>query len=84
MFDYQWQDCDLSGQNCADTGTTRTRTRPPGSDVGDKIDVIVTATQRRRGCEPRPPRPTGKVLPAAPTNTVLPLISGTARSRARR
>ncbi len=43
-FGYQWQDCDPSGQNCANTGTNANTYSLTGSDVGHTVQVIVTAT----------------------------------------
>ncbi|HEY4827331.1 MAG TPA: fibronectin type III domain-containing protein [Solirubrobacteraceae bacterium] len=43
-FDYQWQDCDSSGQNCTNTGTDADTYALGASDVGHTVQVIVTAT----------------------------------------
>jgi hypothetical protein len=75
-FHYQWQDCDQNG-NCTDTGTDAPTYTPGPSDVGDTIDVIVTATNDAGATVPATSDPTATVLPAAPTNTELPQISNT-------
>ena len=43
-FDYQWQDCDAGGQRCASTGTDANTYTLGASDVGQTVQVIVTAT----------------------------------------
>ena len=43
-FDYQWQDCDANGQNCADTGTDTDGYVLGAGDVGHTVQVVVTAT----------------------------------------
>jgi hypothetical protein len=43
-FDYQWQDCDSGGQNCANTGTDTITYALTSADVGHTIRVIVTAS----------------------------------------
>jgi hypothetical protein len=75
-FDYQWQDCDQTG-NCTDTGTDAPTYTPGPSDVGDTIDVIVTATNDAGGRVPATSLPTESVLPPAPSNNGLPQISKT-------
>ena len=75
-FDYQWQDCDQNGQNCTNTGTDANTYTPGPNDVGQTIRVIVTATNDAGGSVPAASAPTATVLPAAPSNTGLPLING--------
>lgn len=44
-FTYQWQDCNSSGGSCANiTGATTNAYTLQAGDVGDTVDVIVTAT----------------------------------------
>ncbi|HUA05667.1 MAG TPA: fibronectin type III domain-containing protein [Solirubrobacteraceae bacterium] len=43
-YDYQWQDCDRNGQNCADTGSDANTYSLGQSDVGHTVQVLVTAT----------------------------------------
>ncbi len=75
-FDYQWQDCDQNG-TCTNVGADAPTYTPGPGDVGDTIDVIVTATNDAGGRAPATSGPTAAVLPAAPTNTELPQISNT-------
>lgn len=86
-FAYQWQDCEGAGEGCADiSGATSTSYALGASDVGHTIRVLVTATNSGgsttatsvasaavAAVPPPPPPPP----PAAPSNTVLPAISGT-------
>ena len=84
-YAYQWQDCDASGSNCVNiAGAKSAGVTLTSGDVGDTIRVIVTATNEGGSTAatsaatatvaslPSPPPP-----PAAPSNTVLPTISGT-------
>ena len=44
-FAYQWQDCDTTGKNCANTsGATAATYTLQSSDVGHTMTVVVTAT----------------------------------------
>ena len=43
-YDYQWQDCDQSGQNCTNTGTDISSYTLGQSDVSHTVQVLVTAT----------------------------------------
>lgn len=46
-FAYQWQRCDQAGANCADvTGATTSTYAVTSADVGAKLKVVVTATNR--------------------------------------
>lgn len=43
-FDYQWQQCDVDGNNCSDIpGATNPTYTPTSGDVGHRIKVAVTA-----------------------------------------
>jgi hypothetical protein len=84
-YAYQWQDCDPSGgESCSDiVGATSSSYMLAGSDVGHKLRVIVTATNAG-GSTSATSAMTSKAVagvkikppPPAPTNTVLPMISG--------
>ena len=43
-YGYQWLDCDVSGQNCTDTGDSAPSYTLTADDVGDTIRVIVFAS----------------------------------------
>ncbi|HEV3095357.1 MAG TPA: hypothetical protein VGY30_12720, partial [Solirubrobacteraceae bacterium] len=44
-YAYQWQDCNTSGEACANiAGATSTEYAPSGADVGHTIRVVVTAS----------------------------------------
>jgi hypothetical protein len=80
-FGYQWEDCDSSGDNCVPIGQATGSTYLLGSgDVGSTIRVVVTATNGT-GSTPATSAQTAVVqpAPAAPVNTALPTISGSAR-----
>ena len=84
----QWQSCDASGANCANvSGSTGTTYTLDSGDVGNTLRVRVTATNAGgstaatsdasdviAAATVTPPPPP----PAAPSNTALPTVSGTA------
>ena len=73
-YAYQWQDCSGSCSNIS--GATHTTYTLAGSDVGDTVRVIVTATNAS-GSTPATSAATGTVTaPPAPSNTAAPAISG--------
>ena len=43
-FGYEWQDCNQNGQNCSPTGTDANTYTLGTNDVGQTVQVIVTAT----------------------------------------
>ncbi|MGA9286132.1 MAG: hypothetical protein WBV85_11900, partial [Solirubrobacteraceae bacterium] len=84
-FAYQWQDCEASGEACSYiSGATSPSYVLGASDVEHTVRVLVTATNSGGSTAATsaastsvaavPPPPP----PAAPSNTVLPAISGTA------
>jgi hypothetical protein len=79
-YGYQWQDCDSQGNGCAGiTGAIGQSYTPTSSDVGDTIQVTVTATNDDGTGGPVSSPTTAAVLVAAPTNTTAPSIAGTAQ-----
>jgi hypothetical protein len=80
-FAYQWRRCDTSGGNCVDIVpfTSQTYTLV-SADVGSTVRVAVTASNAG-GSSTAVSDATGVVqaAPAAPVNTSLPAISGTAQ-----
>ena len=78
-YSYVWQHCSSSCSTIA--GATQSSYTPQASDVGDTVDVVVTATNAS-GSGSATSAQTSKVtapLPSPPTNTALPVISGVAQ-----
>ena len=80
-YTYQWQDC-ASASSCSNipTATGSSYALQP-SDVGDTVDVVVTA-KNAGGSSSATSARTGTVhapAPSLPINTALPTISGTAQ-----
>jgi hypothetical protein len=75
-FAYAWQDCDGSGENCSSIGTNSNSYTLTGSDVGEYVSVIVTASNSG-GHTTVTTASVGPVLPPPPANTVLPAIAST-------
>jgi hypothetical protein len=73
-FAYAWQDCDSSGANCSSIGTSSSSYTLIGTDVGKFVSVTVTASNAG-GRTPVTTASVGPVLPPAPVNTALPVIS---------
>jgi RHS repeat-associated protein len=77
-FGYQWQRCDAAGNNCADvagaTAQTYGLTTP---DVGAKLQVKVKGTNAA-GNSTASSATTAVIASAAPHNSAVPTISGTA------
>jgi Subtilase family len=78
-FVYQWRDCDGSGANCVDVpGATSSSYVLAASDVNSTIRVAVTASNAG-GSSTAVSAATAVVQPpAAPVNTSLPTVSGSA------
>ncbi|MGA2455221.1 MAG: hypothetical protein ABSG93_17050 [Solirubrobacteraceae bacterium] len=77
-YGYQWEDCNSSGEACANvSGATSATYKLSASDVGHTLRVVVTATNAG-GSTKATASATGTVVPLAPSNTVLPAVSGTA------
>jgi hypothetical protein len=86
-YTYQWQDCNTSSEDCSNiSGATSLNYKLTASDVGHTLRVTVTASNAGGStkassavtatvaAEPPPPPPP----PAAPSNTALPIVSGSA------
>ncbi|WP_445152678.1 hypothetical protein [Baekduia sp. Peel2402] len=74
-----WQRCDSAGANCAAiSGATATTYLVTSADVGKTIRVKVTATNSS-GSGNATSAQTAVVTAAAPVNTALPAITGTAK-----
>ncbi len=80
-FSYQWQDCSSSGKDCSNvSGAIASSYQLASSDVGHTVRVVVTASNEG-GATAASSAVTGTVVsseppPPAPTNTVLPSVSG--------
>ena len=76
-YDYQWQRCDASGNNCVDIpgATGSTYTLGP-DDVGSTIRVVVTAVNDAGSSSPATSPATGTIGQLAPSNITLPAVSG--------
>ncbi len=75
-YTYMWEDCGGSGNSCsAITGATSSSYTLQASDVGSTVEAVVTATNS--GGSVSATSATTQVLPLAPSNTKLPVISGT-------
>lgn len=78
-FSYEWEDCDSSNDPCTQIdGATSNSYTPQGSDVGDTIIAVVTATNGD-GTGTATSANTDPVLPPAPSNSTPPVITGTAQ-----
>ncbi len=79
-YAYSWRNCNSAGESCnkiAGAPTTSTY-RLPGSELGKRIQVQITATNSA-GMAMATSATTSVVEPGPPTNTELPAITGTAR-----
>ena len=80
-YAYQWQDCNTAGEACSSiSGATKSSYKLTVGDVGHTARVTVTATNAG-GSTPASSAATATVAaesPAAPVDTVLPAISGSA------
>ncbi len=80
-YAYQWQDCNTSGEACANvSGATSSDYTLRADDVGHTLRVAVTASNAG-GSSQASSDATATVAsspPQAPTNTVLPSMSGSA------
>ena len=79
-YAYQWQRCNSSGGSCAAiTGATAQTYTAASADVGSTLRVAVTASNSGGASSPASSAQSAVVKPAAPTNTALPAISGSAQ-----
>jgi hypothetical protein len=76
-YAYQWRRCDAAGANCADiSGETGSTYTLAAADIGSTIRVVVTATNAG-GSTPQASAATATVVPIAPSNSVIPAVTGT-------
>ena len=77
-YGYQWEDCNGSGEACANiSGATTSSHKLGSSDVGDTLRVVVTATNTG-GSAKATSAASAVVALTAPANTGLPVVSGSA------
>ncbi len=75
-YAYRWQDCNTSGQACANVaGATSASYKLTSADVGHTVVAVVTATNAG-GSGEAGSAPTATVTSPAPVNTGLPTITG--------
>ena len=79
-FDYQWQECVSSGEECSNIiGATSQSYTVGESTIGKEVRVLVTAVNTA-GSATTESSPTDAIAtPAPPSNTAVPAISGTAQ-----
>ena len=77
-FAYVWQDCPTGGGSCSTINDATSSYTLQQSDVGSTVKVVVTASNAG-GQNSATSNGLGPVLPAAPSNSVAPTISGTAQ-----
>jgi hypothetical protein len=79
-YGYQWMLCNAVGEGCASIASaTETKYVLGHEDVGDSLRVAVTGTNAE-GSATATSAQTAVVAPLAPSNTVLPAISGEAKT----
>lgn len=77
-YTYQWQRCEEPGKNCSDiSGATSSTYILSPSDVASAPRVVVTATNSA-GSTSSDSEPAAVVEALVPSNTTIPVISGTA------
>ncbi len=78
-YTYQWKSCNSSGESCSNiSGATGSTYKLASSSVGKTLRVAVTSKNSVSATEAT--SSASAVVVAAPSNTVLPAISGTAES----
>ncbi|MGO9760470.1 MAG: hypothetical protein ACLP1Q_04320, partial [Solirubrobacteraceae bacterium] len=78
-YSYQWESCNTAGEGCASISGATSSTYTIGhEEVGHTIRVKVTA-KNSAGEAAATSSQTATVLPSAPVNTVLPVVSGEAK-----
>lgn len=79
-FSYAWKQCDATGGSCtAISGATASTYSPVSGDLGKTIRVDVTATNGY-GSASATSTQTAVVVSNVPTNTALPVVTGTTRT----
>ena len=78
-YTYQWLLCDASGSNCSNisSGGTGESYTPSTGQIGDTLEVTVTATNTSGTSSAVTSAPSGQIVQPLPSNQALPAISGT-------
>jgi hypothetical protein len=74
-FSYAWEACPKSGPCSPIAGAKSSSYRIVSSQIGEKLRVLVTATNAAGAAEARS-RPSSKITPGAPVSMASPAISG--------
>jgi hypothetical protein len=79
-YTYQWSLCDSGGGNCSNISTNGTGESytPPDTDIGDTLEVTVTAANTNGTSSAVTSPPSNPIIEAQPANQTLPTITGTA------
>jgi outer membrane protein assembly factor BamB len=79
-YTYQWALCDSSGANCSNISTDGTGESytPSNSDIGDTLEVTVTATNTGGTSSDVTSAPSSSIVEPPPASQTVPSISGTA------
>jgi hypothetical protein len=78
-YSFDWQRCDAAGAGCGTTGAAGSTYLLAAADVGARLRVVVTASNRG-GSSSSASSATAAVLPTAPQNDAAPTISGSPRA----
>ena len=79
-YSYQWQRCDSGGGECQDISGATSRTYTlGGGDVGSTLRVLVTASNAEGSATAGSPSSPVVAPGTPPSNTNLPVVSGTAQ-----
>src|SRR5205823_1300793 len=80
-YSYQWQQCNSLGEGCLPISGAISQTYvPTAADVEHTLRVQETASNSGGASSPASSAQSAVVKPAAPTNTALPAISGSAQA----
>jgi outer membrane protein assembly factor BamB len=79
-YTYQWSLCDAGGANCAavSTGGSGESYTPSAGDIGDTLELTVTATNASGTSSSVTSEPSSPIIEPAPANQSAPSISGIA------
>jgi hypothetical protein len=82
-YTYQWEDCDASGSNCSDIlAAVSNSYKLSSTDVGHSIRAVVTAVNLGGATSASSAATavvTASAPPGAPSNTAVPVVSGSAQ-----
>jgi alpha-tubulin suppressor-like RCC1 family protein len=79
-YTYQWTTCNSSGESCSNiSGATSSTYKLTSSSVGQTLRIVVTAKNSVESTKATSSASSVVIAPSPPSNTGLPVISGTAR-----